>query len=62
MHFQHGRRTPSARRYVYSLPVLRAAEWVVVDRGDPWVVSEASPILTKHPEIVRGLARGSRAG
>ena len=46
----------SARRSVYSLPVTRGAEWVVVDRGDPWVVSEGSPILTKHPEIVRGLA------
>ena len=42
----------SARRYVYSVPVLRRAEWVVVDRADPWVVTRGSPILTQHPERV----------
>ena len=36
----------SARRYVYSVPVLGRAEWVLVDRGDPWVVTKGSPILT----------------
>ena len=46
----------SARRYVYSVPVLRGAEWVVIDRRDPWVVSEESPILTRHPAVVAGLA------
>ena len=45
----------SARRYVYSVPVLGLADWVVIDRGDPWVVSEESPILTNHPEVVRKL-------
>ena len=43
----------SARKYVYSVPVLERATWVVVDRADPWVVSRDSPILTKHPEVVR---------
>jgi uncharacterized membrane protein len=47
----------SARRYVYSVPNLGAAEWIVVDLGDPWVVSADSPILTNHPEIVRAFAR-----
>ena len=42
----------SARRYVYSVPVLERATWVVVDRADPWVVSRDSPILTNHPEVV----------
>jgi hypothetical protein len=42
----------SARKYVYSVPVLGRAEWVVVDRVDPWVVSRDSPILTNHPERV----------
>jgi uncharacterized membrane protein len=46
----------SARRYVYSVPVLRRAEWAVVDLDDPWVVSEDSPLLTNHPEIVRAFA------
>jgi hypothetical protein len=43
----------SARRYVYSIPNVGRAEWIVVDLNDPWVVSEGSPILTNHPEIVR---------
>ena len=40
----------SARRYVYSVPVLGRAEWVVVDRADRWVVRPDSPILTRHPK------------
>ena len=47
----------SARRYVYSVPVLGRAEWVVIDRREPWVVRPDSPILTKHPEVVRALVR-----
>lgn len=47
----------SARRHVYSIPVLGEAEWVVIDRRDPWVVREDSPILTRHPEVVGALAR-----
>jgi uncharacterized membrane protein len=44
----------SARRYVYSVPMLTPrVTWVVVDRADPWVVSRDSPILTNHPEVVR---------
>jgi uncharacterized membrane protein len=45
----------SARRYVYSVPLLGRAEWVVIDRSEPWVVRPASPILTRHPELVRAL-------
>jgi hypothetical protein len=43
----------SARRFVYSVPNLQSATWVVVDRADPWVVSPESPLLTNHPELVR---------
>jgi uncharacterized membrane protein len=50
----------SARRYVYSVPFLGRAEWVLVDLDDPWVVSEESPILTNHPEVVAALARRLR--
>ena len=49
----------SDRQYVYSVPVLGRAEWVVIDRRDPWVVRPDSPILTRHPKVVRALARGS---
>jgi len=48
----------SARRYVYSVPNLGNAEWVVVDRNDPWVVTADSPILTNHPDVVRSFAAG----
>ena len=44
----------SARRYVYLAPTVRRAEWVLVDRGDPWVIESGSPILTKHPEVIAG--------
>ena len=47
----------SARRYVYSIPVLRRANWVVVDRVDPWIVTPDSPILTNHPEVVEAFLR-----
>jgi len=43
----------SGRRYVYTVPLLERAEWVVVDLDDPWVSSAASPILTRHPKVVR---------
>ena len=46
----------SARRYVYSVPLLRRAEWAVVDRADPWVVTPDSPILTQHAERVEAFA------
>jgi uncharacterized membrane protein len=46
----------SARERVYSVPMVAGAEWVVIDRGDPWVVRPDSPLLTNHPEIVRALA------
>jgi uncharacterized membrane protein len=42
----------SARERVYSVPLLGRAEWVVVDRADPWVVTRDSPILTNDPERV----------
>jgi len=45
----------SARRYVYSVPNLGRAEWVVVDRADPWIVTRDSPILTQGPEEVEAL-------
>jgi len=46
----------SARRYVYSVPNLGRATWVLVDRSDPWVVKSDSPILTRHPKVVRAFA------
>ena len=42
----------SARRYIYSIPNLGRADWVVVDTADPWVVSRDSPILSNRPAAV----------
>jgi uncharacterized membrane protein len=43
----------SDRRYVFTVPLLGTAEWVVVDLDDPWVTRPDSPILTRHPKVVR---------
>jgi uncharacterized membrane protein len=51
----------SARRYVYVVPILGHAEWVVIDLAEPWVVRPDSPILTSHPEVVSTFARRLRA-
>ena len=50
----------SARRQVYSVPVLGDAEWVVVDLDEPWVTRLDSPILTSHPEVVLAFAERLR--
>jgi Predicted membrane protein (DUF2079) len=47
----------SARRQVFSVPVLGEAEWVVVDVDEPWVTGPDSPILTSHPDVVRAFVR-----
>ncbi len=47
----------SDRRYVYSVPNLGRAGWVVLDLADPWVVEPDSPILANRPAVVRGLER-----
>jgi uncharacterized membrane protein len=46
----------AARRYIYSIPLLRKAEWVVVDLDDPWTVQHDSPLLNHHPEVVQAFA------
>jgi uncharacterized membrane protein len=47
----------SDRRYVFTVPLLARAEWVVVDLDDPWVTSPDSPILTRHPKVVKRFVR-----
>jgi uncharacterized membrane protein len=46
----------SARRYVYSVPQVHGATWAVVDLADPWTVRPDSPVLTRHPKVVRAFA------
>jgi uncharacterized membrane protein len=46
----------SARRYFYSIPFFERADWVLVDVNDPWIVRRDSPILTRHPRVVRRVA------
>jgi uncharacterized membrane protein len=43
----------SARRYVYSAPVLGRSSWVVVDRSDPWVPAAADGRL--QPETLQAM-------
>ncbi len=50
----------SDRRYVYSVPVLGRADWVVVDTTDPWVVRTGSPILSRDPDAVTGFVERLR--
>ena len=47
----------SARRYIYVVPSLGRgrATWAVIDLADPWVAMPDSPLLTRHPRIVRRL-------
>jgi hypothetical protein len=47
----------SARRYVYTIPVLGRAQWIVLDTKDPWIVTPDSPLLTRHPKEVRAFER-----
>ena len=51
----------SGRRYVYSVPQRMRATWAVVDLHDPWVVRPDSPILTRHPRVVRAFAASLEA-
>ena len=47
----------SDRRYIYSVPILGRATWVVVDLADPWVVRPDSPLLNNHLDVVRAFVR-----
>jgi uncharacterized membrane protein len=47
----------SSRRYVYSVPFVERADWVVLDLRDPWVVRTNSPILNRDPAAVNALVR-----
>jgi uncharacterized membrane protein len=46
----------SARRYVYSVPVVRRAEWIVLDTWDPRVAAPRSTILEWDPEALERFA------
>lgn len=41
----------SARRYLYSVPVLGRAEWIVLDSSDSWIPREAGG--NENPEVLR---------
>ena len=47
----------SARRSIFTIPVLGNAEWVLVDRDDPYVTSPDSPILLFRPRVPEDVAR-----
>lgn len=47
----------SAREVFYSAPLVRDANWALVDTEDPWVTRPDSPLLHNDPEKVREYAR-----
>jgi uncharacterized membrane protein len=48
----------SARRYVYSVPLVQKATWIVLDTHDPWVVADAKNLtLGRHPELLGAFRR-----
>jgi uncharacterized membrane protein len=43
----------TARRYVFSIPAIERAEWIVLDVGDPWVAAESADVtLGPFPELL----------
>jgi uncharacterized membrane protein len=47
----------SARRAIYSAPLVRDATWALVDVDDPWVTRSDSPLLHNDSPTVRRWAR-----
>src|SRR5213075_3287711 len=47
----------SARRYIYSVPVLGEAEWVVLDLSDSWIPNSERGGGASDPERLRRLER-----
>jgi uncharacterized membrane protein len=47
----------SDRRTLYVVPIVRDAEWAVLDLDDPWATQPDSPLLHKRPGVVHSLAR-----
>ena len=47
----------SARRTIYTVPVVRDATWALLDLEDPWATMPGSPLLHRKPGKVRELAR-----
>ena len=47
----------SARRAIYSAPVVLDASWALVDKADPWVTRPDSPLLLNEPQAVARYAR-----
>jgi uncharacterized membrane protein len=46
------------REHLYMFPILRDAEWIVLDTHDLWLPDEKLPVLAERtPEHVAGLAR-----
>jgi uncharacterized membrane protein len=46
----------SDRKYVYTVPMIGRAEWIVIDLADPYVVTPDSPVLTLHPKVPQAFA------
>jgi len=47
----------SARRYVFTVPVLGRSQWIVLDTADPFVSTPGSPVLARRPDVLRAFRR-----
>jgi uncharacterized membrane protein len=48
----------SARRYVYSVPTVGQAEWLVVDTWNAWMPESKSRTEGPHPQLLRAFVSG----
>jgi len=51
----------SARRYVYSVPIIGRAEWILLDSWDTWMPASESREEGLHPELLRPFLERARA-
>jgi uncharacterized membrane protein len=48
----------AARQYLYSIPFVDRAEWIVLDTHDPWVASQRDSLtLGEYPQLLRAFTR-----
>jgi hypothetical protein len=48
----------SARRYIYSVPVVGRAEWMLLDSRDPWLIADPGQLAPRdRPDVLRAFVQ-----
>jgi hypothetical protein len=48
----------SARRYIYSVPVVGRAEWMLLDGRDPWLIADPGQLAPRdRPDVLRAFVQ-----